>query len=67
MSIHLVISHDEKYAIVNALAYYDEMHTGNSVCGQDKEQWRLCFQEDQSDLGGTDSIDKLATKIATSF
>lgn len=67
MSIHLVISHDEKYAIVNALAYYDEMHTGNSVCGQDKEQWRLCFQEDQSNLAGDNGIDKLATKIATSF
>lgn len=64
---HLIINEHEKYAIVNALSYYHEMH--NSVFNEesDKEQWRLCYLEDKADLGGTDGVDALATKVAQLF
>ena len=65
MSIHLVISHDEKYAIVNALAFYDRYHNSNEKFDDDEhEQWRICFREDNR---GADVVDKLATKVARSF
>mgnify|MGYP005994366849 FL=1 len=59
---HLVINTHEKYAIVNALAYYDLMHA--HLDKDDKEQWTMCRKEDLADLGGDNSIDKLATRIA---
>ena len=63
--IHLVISHDDKYAIVNALAFYDRYHNSDEKFDDDEqEQWRICFREDNR---GADVVDKLATKIARSF
>ena len=65
MSIHLVISNDEKYAIVNALAFYDMYHTAKQDFDDDaKEQWNMCFREDNR---GAEVVDKLATKIANTF
>lgn len=65
MSIHLVVSVDEKYAIVNALAFYDRYHNSNDKFDDDqREQWKLCFREDNR---GADVVDKLATKVARSF
>jgi len=59
---HLVINTHEKYAIVNALAYYDLMHS--HLNKDDKEQWTICRREDLADLGGNNGVDKLATRIA---
>ena len=68
MSIHLVVSVDEKYAIVNALAFYDRYHKTNGKFDtwDDDElcQWKICFREDNR---GADVVDKLATKVANSF
>ena len=65
MSIHLVVSVDEKYAIVNALAFYDRYHNSNEEFSDDEyEKWRICFREDNH---GADVVDKLATKVAQSF
>ena len=65
MSIHLVISNDEKYAIVNALAFYDRYHNSDAEFDRDaEEQWQMCFREDNR---GADVVDKLATKIANTF
>ena len=65
MSIHLVVSSDEKYAIVNALAFYDMYHAAKQDFDDDaKEQWKMCFREDNR---GAEVVDKLATKIANSF
>ena len=64
---HLIINEHEKYAIVNALAYYHEMHNGTPCEESDKEQWRLCYLEDKADLGGTDGVNALATKVAQLF
>ena len=61
-SYHLIINTHEKYAIVNALAYYDLMHT--HMDEYDKEQWTLCRKEDLADLGSTNAIDTLATRVA---
>ena len=64
-SIHLVISHDDKYAIVNALAFYDRYHNSNAEFDRDaQEQWEECFKAD--DPTGV-FVDKLATKIANIF
>jgi len=52
----------EKYAIVNALAYYDLMHA--HMDEDAKEQWTMCRKEDLADLGSDNGIDKLATRIA---
>ena len=59
---HLIINTHEKYAIVNALAYYDLMHA--HMDKDDREQWKLCRKEDLADLGSDNGIDKLATRIA---
>ena len=59
---HLIINTHEKYAIVNALAYYDLMHT--SMDEDAKEQWNMCRKEDLADLGSSNSIAKLATRVA---
>lgn len=59
---HLIINEHEKYAIVNALAYYDLMHA--HMDKDAKEQWTLCRKEDLADLGSSNSIDKLATRVA---
>jgi len=59
---HLVINTHEKYAIVNALAYYDLMHA--HMDEDTKEQWTMCRKEDLADLGSDNDIDKLATRIA---
>ena len=57
---HLVISLDEQYAIVNALAFYDAFH--NQLLDADElEQFKLAFKEDDH---SADVIDKLATRIA---
>lgn len=57
---HLVISSDEQYAIVNALAFYDAFH--NRLLDADElEQFKLAFKEDDRSAG---VIDKLATRIA---
>ena len=57
---HLVISLDEQYAIVNALAFYDAFH--NQLLDADElEQFKLAFKEDDHSAG---VIDKLATRIA---
>ena len=63
--IHLVVSVDEKYAIVNALAFYDRYHNSNEKFDKDaQEQWKECFEAD--DPTGV-LVDKLATKVANSF
>ena len=59
---HLIIDTHEKYAIVNALAYYDLMHA--HMDEDAKEQWTMCRKEDLADLGSDNGIDKLATRIA---
>jgi len=65
MSIHLVISIDEKYAIVNALAFYDMYHTAKQDFDSDaKEWWQMCFRADNREAK---VVDKLATKIANTF
>ena len=60
---HLVISLDEQYAIVNALAFYDAFH--NQLLDADEfEQFKLAFKEDDRSAG---VIDKLATRIANIY
>ena len=59
---HLIINTHEKYAIVNALAYYDLMHA--YMDKDTKEQWTMARKEDLADLGSDNGIDKLATRIA---
>ena len=60
---HLIISVDEKYAIVNALAFYHAHHTLGALMDEDEcEQYMLAFQED-----GPDFVDNLATKVANTF
>ena len=57
---HLVISTDEQYAIVNALAFYDAYH-GGQMDADEIEQFKFAYREDNR---SSDFIDKLATKIA---
>ena len=65
MSIHLVISRDEKYAIVNALAFYDFYHNSYEKFDADKrEEWKECFK---AEIADGILVDKLATKIANIF
>ena len=60
---HLIINVDEKYAIVNALAFYHAHHIQGALMDEDeREQYMLAFQED-----GPDFVDNLATKIANTF
>ena len=60
---HLIINVDEKYAIVNALAFYYAHHIQGALMDEDeREQYMLAFQED-----GPSFVDNLATKIANTF
>ena len=60
---HLIINVDEKYAIVNALAFYHAHHIQGALMDEDeREQYMLAFQED-----GPTFVDSLATKIANTF
>jgi hypothetical protein len=60
---HLIITVDEKYAIVNALAFYHAHHTQGALMDEDEcEQYMLAFQED-----GPTFVDSLATKVANTF
>ena len=71
MSIHLIVSDDEQQAIVNALAFYNDMHMSDTsrllIKGHafpDPDQWRLAFKEDNRGNDCEGPIDQLATKIA---
>ena len=73
MSIHLIVSEAEQLTIVNALAFYNDMHMLNTsrllVKGHafpDSIQWRLAFKEDNRGNDYEGPVDQLATKIATS-
>jgi len=60
---HLIINVDEKYAIVNALAFYHAHHMHGSLMDEDeREQYLLAFQED-----GPAKVDALATRVANTF
>jgi hypothetical protein len=63
VKIHLAITKEEQYAIVNALSFYYQYHT-DQLDKDEQEQYRLAFKEDSY---GTDSIDKLATKVANLY
>lgn len=60
---HLVMTLDEQYAIVNALAFYHAYHS-SSLDGDQLEQFRLAFKEDAST---PTFVDDLATKIANIY
>ena len=66
MSIHLIISEAEQNAIVNALAFYNEVHACEMEDDDCWEQWRICFREDNHGTDSESFVDKLATKIANS-
>ncbi len=60
---HLIINVDEKYTIVNALAFYHAHHTlGASLDEDEREQYALAFKEDGATL-----VDTLATRVANTF
>jgi hypothetical protein len=60
---HLIINVDEKYAIVNALAFYHAHHMQGALMDNDeREQYLLAFQED-----GPAEVDALATRVANTF
>lgn len=60
---HLIINVDEKYAIVNALAFYHAHHTLGALMDEDeREQYMLAFQED-----GPTFVDQLTTRVANTF
>ena len=60
---HLIINVDEKYAIVNALAFYHAHHIQGALMDEyEREQYMLAFQED-----GPTLVDSLATRVATTF
>ena len=59
---HIVITDAEQQAIVNALAFYDDMHRA-PLDAHEKEQYRLAFHEDDR---GCAAVEVLAKKIATS-
>ena len=62
---HLTINEYEQNAIINALTYYDIMHSFDDPLDEDaKEQWKLCYKEDNAELGSIDGVDKLADRIA---
>ena len=65
-SFHLIINEHEQNAIINALTYYDLMHSFKDPLDEyAKEQWRLCYKEDNASLGSSDGVDKLADRVAT--
>ena len=57
---HLVMTLEEQYAIVNALAFYHAYHS-SSLDSDQLEQFGLAYKEDSYD---SDFVDQLATKIA---
>ena len=66
MSIHLIISEAEQFAIVNALAFYNDVHACEMEDDDCWEQWRICFREDNYGTRPDGPVDELATKIANS-
>jgi hypothetical protein len=65
-NFHLIINEHEQNAIINALTYYDVMHSFEDALDEDaKEQWKLCYKEDNAHLGSSDGVDKLADRVAT--
>ena len=66
MSIHLIVSEAEQFAIVNALAFYNDVHACEMEDDDCWEQWRIAFREDNHGTEPDGLVDKLATKIATS-
>ena len=66
MSIHLIISETEKLAIVNALAFYNDVHAYEMEDQDCWDQWKMCFREDNAGAEPEGPVDKLATKIANS-
>jgi len=66
MSIHLIVSQAEQTAIVNALAFYNDVHACEMEDQDCWDQWKMCFREDNSGLNHEGFIDTLATKIANS-
>ena len=60
---HLVMSLEEQYAIVNALAFYHDFN--EKVLDEDElELFKLAYKEDSY---GSPFVDQLATKIANIF
>ena len=66
MSIHLIVSEAEQLAIVNALAFYNDVHACEMEDQDCWDQWCLAFNEDNAGTDPNGFVDKLATKIATS-
>ena len=66
MSVHLIVSEAEQFAIVNALAFYINVHAYEMEDDDCWEQWRIAFREDNCGTEPDGLVDKLATKIATS-
>ena len=66
MSIHLIVSKEEQLAIVNALAFYNDVHAGEMEDDDCWEQYRIAFREDNCGTEPEGFVDTLATKIATS-
>ena len=69
---HLIVSDAEQLAIVNALAFYNDIHMSDTsrllIKGHafpDPNQWRLVFKEDNHGNDCEGPIDQLATKIAS--
>ena len=66
MSIHLIISEAEQFAIVNALAFYSNIHTCETAMDDESsEQWLMAFREDNGGNKPDGLIDKLITKVAS--
>ena len=72
MSIHLIVSESEQLAIVNALAFYNDIHMSDSSrlllkghAFADLQQWCMAFKEDNRGNDCEGPVDVLATKIAS--
>ena len=62
---HIIVSEAEQFAIVNALAFYNDYHT--TIEDLDAlDQWCSAFVEDNGSDSPTGLVDTLATKIANS-
>ena len=65
---HAILSESEQYAIVNALAFYNDFWTSRLEefrPGSDEhEQWRNAFREDNRGIDNDGPVDQLATRIA---
>ena len=62
---HMIITEAEKLAIVNALAFYNDVHACEMEDQDCWDQWKMCFREDNVGSEPEGPVDKLATKIAT--